>query len=249
MNINIDVKEPTHGYQNCNTNQILIYVWYVKVRESWYTQVIIWVNTILHHSDTKVILPRLWTLYRPHMVSKQKYHQICIPHWYQKKWNPHSRHPNGIKKRHTRPAMVGTPNWGEMKGRRLTLVSKVLSKVWQGVHFYITVPCPKSNTSRSCGVPTPLERSLKHSTCVKSGAQIPIPNESFWETLKTTLLTQNYLKGRHTLQPIRHELYVLEALICFVKIRKHSVEHSALQGNNFTLTKRFKKERGMHSDQ
>ena len=59
MNINIDVKDPTHGYQHCNTFQILIYDGYVKVRESWYTQVIIWVNTILHHSDTRVILPRL----------------------------------------------------------------------------------------------------------------------------------------------------------------------------------------------
>ena len=59
MNINIDVKDPTHGYQHCNTFQILIYDGYVKVRESWYTQVIIWVNTILHHSDTRVTLPRL----------------------------------------------------------------------------------------------------------------------------------------------------------------------------------------------
>ena len=64
---------------------------------------------------------------------------------------------------------VQAPKFGEMTGRRLTLAKgckfknefdgKLLkapkfwllmpSKVWQGVHFYITVSWPKSNTSAS----------------------------------------------------------------------------------------------------
>ena len=53
-NINNGVKEPTCLYQNCHTNQILIVSGYVKVRESLYTRVIIGVNTILNHIDTRV---------------------------------------------------------------------------------------------------------------------------------------------------------------------------------------------------
>ena len=52
------IKEPIHGHQNCYTNQILIFGGYVKVKESLYTRVIIWVNTILNHIDTSTILPR-----------------------------------------------------------------------------------------------------------------------------------------------------------------------------------------------
>ena len=37
INIDNGIKEPTHGYQNCNTSQILIFGGYVKVRESLYT--------------------------------------------------------------------------------------------------------------------------------------------------------------------------------------------------------------------
>ena len=58
INISNGKKEPTHGYQNCNTSQILIFGGYLKVRESLCTQVLIWVNTILTISDTRVILPR-----------------------------------------------------------------------------------------------------------------------------------------------------------------------------------------------
>ena len=43
--INNGIKEPTRGYQNYNSNQILIFDGYVKVRESLYIRVIIWVNT------------------------------------------------------------------------------------------------------------------------------------------------------------------------------------------------------------
>ena len=37
ININNGIKEPTQGYQNCNTNQITIFGWYVRVREYLYT--------------------------------------------------------------------------------------------------------------------------------------------------------------------------------------------------------------------
>ena len=46
ININDGIKEPTWGYQNCNTIQILIFGGHVKVRESYYTQIITWVKTI-----------------------------------------------------------------------------------------------------------------------------------------------------------------------------------------------------------
>ena len=52
-NINNGTKEPTHGYQNCNTNQISIFDEYVKVRESLYARVITWVNLILNHIDAR----------------------------------------------------------------------------------------------------------------------------------------------------------------------------------------------------
>ena len=57
--INNGIKVFTCGYWNCNTNQILIFGGYVKVRESLYTLVIIGVhNNILNHTDTWTILPR-----------------------------------------------------------------------------------------------------------------------------------------------------------------------------------------------
>ena len=44
--------------QNCDTSGILIHGGYLKVRESLYARVIIWVNTILNHIDARAILPR-----------------------------------------------------------------------------------------------------------------------------------------------------------------------------------------------
>ena len=45
--------------QNCKMRQTLKFGGYVKVGKSLYiTQVIIWVNTILNHNDTRTILPR-----------------------------------------------------------------------------------------------------------------------------------------------------------------------------------------------
>ena len=52
-NINNGVKEPTHGYPNCNISRILTFGGYVSVRESLFTQVLTWVNTILNHIDTR----------------------------------------------------------------------------------------------------------------------------------------------------------------------------------------------------
>jgi hypothetical protein len=42
------------GDQNCNTNQMLLFGGYIKVRESLHAQVNIWVNTILNY----IIIPR-----------------------------------------------------------------------------------------------------------------------------------------------------------------------------------------------
>ena len=56
------------------------------MRKYLYSQVIIWVDTILEHIDTWVILPRYegsWMVYRPKWYRKQKY--CDIPYWYQKK--------------------------------------------------------------------------------------------------------------------------------------------------------------------
>ena len=46
---------------------------YVKVRESLYTHVIIWFNTILHHINTRAILPRY-----------EGSSMVYGPEWYQK---------------------------------------------------------------------------------------------------------------------------------------------------------------------
>ena len=62
INIKKDVKEPTHEYQNCYINQILISVGYVKVRESFCTWVIIWIDTTLDHIDTREIFPSMKVL-------------------------------------------------------------------------------------------------------------------------------------------------------------------------------------------
>ena len=48
---------------NCNTDQMLTFVGYVKVRESLYTHVIIWVNTILNEIDTRTIWSRYESSY------------------------------------------------------------------------------------------------------------------------------------------------------------------------------------------
>ena len=96
ININNGIKKPTHRYQNCKTNQILVFGRYLKAREYLYAWVVIWVNTILDHIDTEAILLKYESsciVYRPEWYQKQKYHQILIPYWNQKIWNPHYRYP------------------------------------------------------------------------------------------------------------------------------------------------------------
>ena len=71
IHINNGIKESTHKYQNCNTIQLMIFGVYIKMRESLYTQVIIWVNTILNHIDTMAISPRYEVscmVYRPNGI-------------------------------------------------------------------------------------------------------------------------------------------------------------------------------------
>ena len=90
INIIYDIKKPTHGYQNWNASQILIFGGYVKVREFLYTWIIIWVHTILKHIDTRVISPRYESycmVYKPEWYQNQRFCQFPMPYWYQKVWN------------------------------------------------------------------------------------------------------------------------------------------------------------------
>ena len=65
INIDNGNNKLIHGCHNCSTTHNLIlmmFVGYVKVRESLYALVIIWVDTSLNHVDTRVVpghfLPR-----------------------------------------------------------------------------------------------------------------------------------------------------------------------------------------------
>ena len=74
INTNNGITEPTLGYQNCSASHILIFGAYVKVRESLYTRVIIWINTTLNHIDARGILPRYegsCMLYRPEYIESK----------------------------------------------------------------------------------------------------------------------------------------------------------------------------------
>ena len=71
----INIKVPTRMYPNCNINQILIYGGYVKRRASLFIQVIIWVNFILNHIDSRMIIPRYESscmVYRPEWYLEQQ---------------------------------------------------------------------------------------------------------------------------------------------------------------------------------
>ena len=87
INTNNGIKEPTRRYQSCNTNRIMIFSGHVKVRESLSTQVIIWVNTILNHIDTRAVLPR-------YAGSRMKYRA----RWYWKQKYVNYSYPTGLKK-------------------------------------------------------------------------------------------------------------------------------------------------------
>ena len=68
ININKGIKEFTCGYQDCNISHILLFGGYVEVRDSLYTRVVISVNDILNHIDTRMILVRCecsCMVYRP----------------------------------------------------------------------------------------------------------------------------------------------------------------------------------------
>ena len=85
--MNVDIKELTHGYQNCHTIQMLIYDKYAKERKSLYTWGIIRVNAILNHIHTRMIM----LMYEgPFMVYKHE----C----YQKRKTAKYPYPIGIKK-------------------------------------------------------------------------------------------------------------------------------------------------------
>ena len=92
ISFNNGIKMPTHGHQNSNISQLLIFGGYVKGRDSWF---IIWVNTSLNHVDTRTILPRYegsCMVYIPEWYRKQKCHQLSIPYQYKKMRNPHHRY-------------------------------------------------------------------------------------------------------------------------------------------------------------
>ena len=87
ININNDIKKPTRVYQNCNTSQILIFGGYLKVKESLYDRVIIWVNTILNQTGTRTNLSRYegsCMVNRIQRYRKLKYPQTPILCWYPK---------------------------------------------------------------------------------------------------------------------------------------------------------------------
>lgn len=99
---NSEIKEPTLGYQNCMTCQILIFGGYLKLGPSLYTWVITCISADLIHVEIKVILPRyedFCIVHQPEWHGEQGCPQIPMPWWYKKWWNPHYRCRKGIKTR------------------------------------------------------------------------------------------------------------------------------------------------------
>ena len=88
ININNGMKESTGGYENCNSTQIVIFGGYFKVRESFYTRVVIWVNTILNCTDTEVNLTRY-----------KGSHMVFRPEWYPKETTLSNIHTLPVKKK------------------------------------------------------------------------------------------------------------------------------------------------------
>ena len=76
----------------------------------------------------------------------------------------------------------------ESHGKLLKAPKMVLLKVWQGVHFYINISWPKSNTS----VLTPLECSFLITHCQKWG-KTPYQNMWFWMTSRINLIFYNLI--------------------------------------------------------
>ena len=99
-----------------SASQILIFGAYVKVRESLYTQVIIWINTTLNHIDARGILPRYegsCMLYRPEYIENKNI--IKYPY------------ATGIKKRQT-------PDQNWFKHRVLCSQAAFLACAYKGCH-------------------------------------------------------------------------------------------------------------------
>ena len=51
-NISIGIRQPTRPLLKCKTGQVLILGGYHKMRDSFYIQVVVWVNTSLYHTNT-----------------------------------------------------------------------------------------------------------------------------------------------------------------------------------------------------
>ena len=163
-----------------------------------YTQVVIWVEVILNHIDTRTILRRFegsCKVYRPKWYQIQKYCQIPISYWYQKK---EILMLGTQKKDNTRLTLVVTSNLGETKGRYLTFakpwlykkeshgrllkaLKMALSKGWLEIHFLYNQLLAYVKRlpfiSPNLGVLTLLEHSLNSIKFQKWG-QIPFLNMS-----------------------------------------------------------------------
>ena len=108
MNIDNGFKEPTRGYQNYNTSQILIFGGYVKVRESLYTWVIfepLWTIVLGRFCLRITILA--WYM-DPNGIENKNIVKYPYPSGIKKMWKPQYRYPNGTKKDDTRPTLVTT---------------------------------------------------------------------------------------------------------------------------------------------
>lgn len=83
-------KNLPHGYENCNTNQILILGRYVRVRGSLYTRIIIWINNHSKPYDTRVILqyfaPGKWESTK--LIFRLLFSWFTQNQWIVKKWSP-----------------------------------------------------------------------------------------------------------------------------------------------------------------
>ena len=77
------IKEPSPGYQICNTSQALIFGGYVEVS---CVQIFVWVNTVMNNTNTRMILPMYegsCMVYTPKWYQKQNFYQTPILYVYQ----------------------------------------------------------------------------------------------------------------------------------------------------------------------
>lgn len=97
INIKNGVKEPIHGHQIRNSNQILIFVGYVQVRDHSIPEWLFWIDAILDPMDTREILPSLkfltWHI-GPNGIGNKNIVKHPYPTGNEKLWNPHYNYPN-----------------------------------------------------------------------------------------------------------------------------------------------------------